>query len=289
MTSDPAALRRAYAHRMAAGNAAVERAMASVRREEFLGEPPWRVLDIGEGIRRVDDSDLAAIYDDVLVVLDQSRGVNNGSPALHGAMLGALEVHPRDRVLHLGAGTGYYTAILAELTGPGGVVTAVEVDPWLAVAARRNLAPWRNVVVTTGDAAAYPDGDVDRIYVNFAVAFPAPRWLDGLANGGTLIFPLGVPHPDARGSDRRHSAHGAMLRVERQGEAYAVQYLTPVAFICAEGELTGDEAMQRTVYEAFGAGGVERVASLRRDTVPPERCWLATPGFSLCFDPPKRD
>jgi protein-L-isoaspartate(D-aspartate) O-methyltransferase len=107
-------------------------------------------------------------------------------------------------------------------------------------------------------------------------------------DGGTLVFPLGVPHPDARGSERRHSAHGAMLRVERQGDAYAVRYLTPVAFVCAEGELAGDEAMQRAVYEAFGAGGIERVASLRRNNVPPERCWLATPGFSLCFDPPPK-
>ena len=68
----------------------------------------------------------------MLVVLDPARGLNNGSPSLHALMLHHLAVRPGDRVLHVGAGAGYYSAMLAELAGPEGSVIAIEYDPRLA-------------------------------------------------------------------------------------------------------------------------------------------------------------
>ena len=75
------------------------------------------------------------------------RGVNNGSPSLHAGWLHALSLRDGERVAHVGAGTGYYTAILAELVGRKGRVLAIEFDPALTEAARANLADRPNVTV----------------------------------------------------------------------------------------------------------------------------------------------
>ena len=104
-------------------------AFAAVPRETFAGPPPWTLFDPeGGGTTKLDGSDTAPLYDDVLVVLDRAKGINNGSPSLHALMLHHLAVAPGDRVLHIGIGAGYYTALLAELAGPPGRVTAVEYD-----------------------------------------------------------------------------------------------------------------------------------------------------------------
>ena len=55
-------------------------------------------------------------------------------------MIDALELGRGARVLHVGCGLGYYTAVMAHCTGPAGRVLAFEADEALAGAARRNLA-----------------------------------------------------------------------------------------------------------------------------------------------------
>lgn len=77
-------------------------------------------------------------------------------------MLAELDVEPYSWVLEIGTGTGFNAALLAELVGPRGRVTSVEVDRELAETARANLErqDYDNVVVKVGDAAA--DDIVDR-------------------------------------------------------------------------------------------------------------------------------
>ena len=62
-------------------------------------------------------------------------------------MLHHLAVRPGDRVLHIGAGAGYYTAMLAELAGLTGPSWPIEYEERLASAARANLVRWPNVTV----------------------------------------------------------------------------------------------------------------------------------------------
>ena len=62
----------------------------------------------------------------------------------------------REHVVHVGAGVGYYTAILAQLVGHLGTVTAIELDPQLAARAAANLARSPNVDVLQGDGASIP-------------------------------------------------------------------------------------------------------------------------------------
>ncbi len=288
--ADLEAVRRAYARQMVASTGEsdprLEAALAVVRREDFLGSPPWTILRIPGERQQVGRDDVAVVYADVLVALDASRGVNNGSPSLHALMLHHLAVARGDVVLHVGAGTGYYTAILAELAGPDGRVTAVEYDATLAEAARRNLKPWPNVTVIRGDGAAGPTEPTQRIYVNFAVGEPADAWLDQLTIGGRLVFVLGAAHPQARGDERNHTARGAVLRVTRTPSGFAVQHVSAAHFICAEGLLAGDIALQERLFHAFNAGDINTVASLHRDGSRPERAWFRSPRWSLSPDPP---
>ena len=59
--------------------------------------------------------------------------------------LAAADPKPGDHVVHIGIGTGYYTAILAELVGPTGRVTAIEYDASLATAPR---TIWRTITMS---------------------------------------------------------------------------------------------------------------------------------------------
>lgn len=286
--TDLAAVRRRYAARMMSHarveDSRLETAFARVPREDFVGPAPWTL--IGERDAVGDPADPVSLYADVLVALDPLRGLNNGSPSLHALMLHRLGAQPGETVLHAGAGSGYYSAVLAEIVGPSGHVIAVEADPKLAVAARRNLAPWPNVNVVQGDSAEHPRGLVPRIYVNFAVAMPAPRWLDGLALGGALVMPLGVAKPGSlRGKRQPVSDGGAVLRITRTAGGFAVRYVSPCSFVCAEGPLGGDAAHQALLHAAFARDGVEFVQSLRRPEPPPSRTWFWTPSWSLSFDP----
>jgi protein-L-isoaspartate(D-aspartate) O-methyltransferase len=106
-----AVVRRAYARQMAAAAATVdprvEAAFAAVARETFLGDPPWLIADLRGGYRPLPCADPVLAYQDVLFALARDRGVNNGSPSLHARLLGALAAKPGERVVHVGAGTGY--------------------------------------------------------------------------------------------------------------------------------------------------------------------------------------
>jgi protein-L-isoaspartate(D-aspartate) O-methyltransferase len=285
--SDIAAIRRAYARQMLAfshgEDARLEAAFAAVPREDFLGSGTWTLIRPGGASFAVERNDPALIYQDVLVELDGARGVNNGSPSLHALMLSALGPREGERVLHIGAGAGYYSAIIAELVGPDGRVTAIEFDGSLADAATDNLRPWPQATVIRGDGAMYPTAEVDRIYVNFGVAHPADAWLDRLAGGGTLVFPLAVPRADA--SPR--SSRGAVLRVARSGAGFGVDFVSPCGFVTADGGLAGTSEQREKMADALARPGIEFVRSLRRGQVSPERCWFWSPGWCLSYDLPE--
>src|SRR4029079_4945114 len=87
-------------------------ALQSTRREDFVGAGPWEIFAGGRYLRTPTD-DAAFIYQDVVVRLQGD--INNGQPTLHALCLGMLGPQPGERVVHIGAGTGYYTALLAQL------------------------------------------------------------------------------------------------------------------------------------------------------------------------------
>jgi protein-L-isoaspartate(D-aspartate) O-methyltransferase len=175
----------------------VEAAFATVPREDFLTPPPWTVFPPGGFVETV-TSDPADLYDDVLVVLDAGHGVNNGQPSLHAAWLAAVDPQPGETAVHVGTGTGYYTAILAQLVGPEGHVHGYELLQPLAERAKGCLARFDQVTVhaESGVAAMLPEADV--VYVNASATAPDPAWLRALKPGGRLIFPW-QPSPERGG------------------------------------------------------------------------------------------
>ena len=283
-----AIVRRAYARQMLAianvRNDRLEQVFATVRREEFLGPAPWRIVQWPPGTA-LPIHDPVCVYQDVVVALAPERGVNNGSPSLHAKMLNDLAVELGQHVAQIGAGGGYYTAMLAELTGPAGRVIAIEFDPHLAERARANLTAWRNVTVICGDGSSALTADVDRIYVNFGVVAPAPAWIEHLKPGGKLLFSLGAPHPDARKKFPRHAARGGAFLIERTPNGFPARYLYPAYYVCAEGALAGDADAELALYEAFDSGGFDFVRSLHwNEPADPMRRWYGTPTWSLSYD-----
>ncbi|WP_026793303.1 protein-L-isoaspartate O-methyltransferase family protein [Pleomorphomonas oryzae] len=166
----------------------IERAFATIPREAFLPPGPWRLIVNGLP-HETPSADPAYLYQDVLVTLDAAKSINNGEPSLHAAWIAAVAPERGEIVAHIGAGTGYYTAILAMLVLPNGSVTAFEIDERLADSARRNLAPFEGVTLIHGDATQLPLSPSDVIYVNAAIAAPPAGWLTALKPGGRLIFP----------------------------------------------------------------------------------------------------
>lgn len=267
----------------------LQEAFSSVPRERFIGPPPWRITRPPAGYLALPSSDPVLAYQDVLFALAPERGVNNGSPSLHAGWLHQARIKPGEHVVHLGAGTGYYTALLARLVGDAGKITAVEFYKNLATHARHNLGHLSNVTITHGDAAKWPREGADCIYVNFSVERPAQAWLDHLNMGGRLIFPLGVPRPSRDPGAARHAQYGAGFLVERRNaEAFSARWLGPAFFVCAEGgegEVVGTDAERQALKAAFERGGVEFVRSLRWRTPPsPGRSWFAGTGWSLSYD-----
>ncbi len=259
-----AVVRRAYAKQVlaAAGvcDPALEGAFAAVERERFLGPGPWQVLRAGGRYAETPEADPNYLYTDDLVAIDPARGLNNGQPSFLATLIHAAGIRPGDHVVHVGAGTGYYTAVMRHLVGPAGCVTGVEVDPGLAARAADNLAADPGVTVLCGDGAETDVAPADVMFVNAGVVRPADLWLDRLHDGGRLIVPLTV---DVDGST---STQGTVFRVTRRGASFEVSAVSPTRiFPCAGAR---DPEGVRRLAEAFARGGATEVRHLHRR--PPE-------------------
>lgn len=258
--------------------AALVDALAAVPRERFLPPGPWTIRSevdhLAGGPRSTRDADPRRIYHNVSVAIDADRQLFNGAPSLLALCLDRLALATGDRVLHVGCGTGYYSAVIAECVGATGEVRAVEIDDGLAAAAAANLADRPHVRVTRGDGASC-EGDFDAILINAGVTHPQDSWLDALAPGRRMILPLTVTIPGMG----RLSKGLLLLLTKREGD-FAAAVLTPTVIYSALG--LRDASLSDRLAQALMRGPRPAVTRLRRD--PHDQspgCWFHGPGFCL--------
>jgi protein-L-isoaspartate(D-aspartate) O-methyltransferase len=297
-------------------------ALASVPREAFLGPGPWLVMgegDIGGGPRRTPDSDPRHVYHNLSIAIDPARQLFNGAPGVVSVSIDALALRPGARVLHVGAGWGYYTALIARCVGPTGRVLAFEVDEALAAQARSNLNAWHQVELRCDDASRLPGETFDAILFNAGVTHPHDAWLDALAPGGRMVLPLtasfgpvptGLPPVggiSSRAGGNTDAAHdvrsstgapaasgpaataavanigkGPVIAIARSedGQAWTARVVTFIAVYSAIG--LRDDAANARLGEALKRNPFPRLKRLRRDRHEAgAACWL--PGETWCF------
>jgi protein-L-isoaspartate(D-aspartate) O-methyltransferase len=131
--------------------------------------------------------------------LEIGYGQTISQPYIVAAMTEALQLEGRERVLEVGTGSGYQTAILCELLPLASTVRTIEILPELAGRAERTLRElgYENVEFRVGDGAqGWPEAaPYDAMVVAAAPEdVPAPL-LQQLAPGGRLVIPVG-PDPD---------------------------------------------------------------------------------------------
>jgi len=250
--ADVARLRHRYARqvtmRLVASDERLRDAFVTVARERFLGPGPWRLVT-AFGSEMTSDADLRHIYADVAIEADPVRGIDDGEPSLHALGIAALGLRAGQTIAHAGCGTGYYTAVMAELVGSAGRVDAFEGDRVLAERVRSALVPWPQARVKEmpkGPLQAY-----DAIYCEAAATGPDETWLEAVRDGGRIVFPL----TDAFG-------RGALVCLSRQGTAFAVAPLARVTV--TPPAVPGGAGSDARLAEASAAGRFMSIRALHR-------------------------
>jgi protein-L-isoaspartate(D-aspartate) O-methyltransferase len=176
---------------------AVRSAFAAIPREGFLPERERR----------------RSAYDGPIPI---GGGQTNSQPRTVADMLRLLEVGPGQRVLDVGAGSGWTTALLAHLVGPEGEVIGVELEPQLVEFGAANLAatdqPWARIVQATPGVLGVPEhAPYDRILVSAEPDRLPQQLVDQLADGGRLVIPVRgtMTLVTREGDQTRQTRHGS--------------------------------------------------------------------------------
>src|SRR5579859_6990394 len=282
--TDLAALRRFYAEEVqmvgALRSPSLVDALATVPRERFLPPGPWTVrseADVAAPPRQTPDADARHVYHNIAIAIDPARTLFNGTPSLIGMAIDVLALQPGARALHIGADTGYYTALIGACTGEAGRVLALEADETLAARAKTNLhsMPW--IEARHGDGRA-PFGETfDAILVNAGATHPPDIWLDALAPGGRMIIPL-----TASMGPMGNIGKGLLVLLTRTDDpaSMAARIITFVAIFNAVG--ARDDALNLELGRALQKMPFPPLKRLRRD--PHDRadaCWLHGATFCL--------
>lgn len=280
---DLAALRRFYAEEIEAvanlSTPGLVDALATVPRERFLGKGPWMVrteADFTGVPRQTPDDDPGRVYHNWSVAIDPARQLFNGAPGTIASSIDRLQLQPGGRVLHVGTGTGYYTALLARVVGPSGRVLGIEVDATLASTAASNVTdtPWAEI--RSGDGRGPFNERFDGILVNAGTTHPELTWLDALTIGGRMILPLTATMPGM-------GAIGKGLQILLHKRSDVDFDATTVTFVLIYSALgLRDDEIERRLGEALRRSPLPRFTRLRRD--PHDRsgtCWLHE--ASWCF------
>jgi protein-L-isoaspartate(D-aspartate) O-methyltransferase len=264
-------------------------AIASVPRDRFLPPGPWIIRGMADVMgppRQTDDADPRHVYHDISVAIDPSRQLYNGQPSLIARWLDEARIDEGQRIVHIGTGTGYFTALLAHIVGPTGRVHGVEIDPDLARQASANLTSWPWATVQHGNGAAALPADNDIVLVHAGATHVLDAWLDALRDGGRVLVPLtgslwGFPDPtaklppdavkasmpaDMKAAMMANIGKGFMLLVTRAGSDWQARPLPMIPVAIYSLKDVRDEAQGAALGKAMISGRLMKVTRLRRDS-----------------------
>ena len=187
-------------------------ALREVPRERFVP-----IDQVGESVR------------DVAIALDSSEHDTIASTvsAMHAyaRSFSLLEVGPGDRVLDLGAGSGYGAALLRMLVGEAGQVVAIELDPALVEIGRREAGEVEWCCADALDFAtwAFDPRTITKVSVGFALDELPTSWLAAFAEGTRIVAPLrDQPTGELR-----------LTRIVHAGDHFTIEPLEPVHYVAA--------------------------------------------------------
>ena len=214
-------------HRRAITDDRVAEAFVAVPRHHFLpGMEPERVYS--------DQAILTKVQDGIALS-------SSSQPAMMAIMLQQLLVEPGQRVLEIGAGTGYNAALLRQLVGPRGRVTTIDVDDDIVEAARAHLAaagyPEVEVLLGDGGFGHAANAPYDRIILTVGAADVLPAWVEQLRPEGVLVLPIQLGA----------GMYSAALRKRRDGTLIG-ESLVPCGFIRLRGVFASSEREVRLDY-----------------------------------------
>ena len=159
----------------------VEAAFQAVLRHRFIPETP-----------------LEEVYSNRVILTKQDQNgqwiSSSSEPAIMAIMLEQLDLEPGQKVLEIGAGTGYNAALMAHIVGETGQVVTIDIDDDLVEAAQAHLlrAGLDHVQVICADGGyGYKDvAPFDRIILTVGVSDIAPAWWEQLKPEGRMVLPL---------------------------------------------------------------------------------------------------
>ena len=204
----------------------------------------------------------------MLVAIDESRRLDNGLPSLWAHLYDLLSIKENERVVQVGCGLGYYTAILSELVGPAGKVVAIDCEEAFVQRARHEPSrirkcgrdPRRRGVKTLV-------GRADVIVLHAGFTHPHPLWVDSLRRNGRLMLPL-------TNRDRQ----GTLFKITRLDAGYRAEAVRRIEIFPCHGR--GNSPVDERVTHWWEA--MSQVRSLRRDVHAKDHtCWLHEESF--CF------
>ena len=159
----------------------VEAAFQAVLRHRFIPETP-----------------LEEVYSNRVILTKQDQNgqwiSSSSEPAIMAIMLEQLDLEPGQKVLEIGAGTGYNAALMAHIVGETGRVVTIDIDDDLVEAAQAHLlrAGFDHVQVICADGGyGYKDvAPFDRIILTVGASEIAPAWWEQLKPEGRIVLPL---------------------------------------------------------------------------------------------------
>ena len=184
-----------------------------------------------------------AYLDDAIVTKRDAEGQpisSSSQPAIMAIMLDQLDLAPGQRVLEIGAGTGYNAALIRHIVGPSGAVVSVDIEADLVDRAREHLASagYPDVVVVAADGAeGYPPGaPYDRVIATVGVSDLAPAWLHQTGPDARIVVPL-----DMRGSQLAVAFGRAVPSRAGSAGHWVSRSIAPCGFMRMRGSLAGPE------------------------------------------------